>query len=341
MSPVSSHRRPLLTLAAAVVLCGLPAGRARADLVLTAAGQSEGFQLSTFATDFPSYNNIGPLGISFPAGDGVLVSDIYGTVRQFPNRGDGQSAGAARVGGNYGLEGAVGMAQVGDKTYLVQRSPSCLVELGPGGAILRTAAFLPPRSTGVVANPLTGRLYVSNEAGAIMDVDPRTGLVRPFATAAGDGLTTDGRTLYAATASGHVLGFDLLTGAQIFDSGFLPGGPDGTALGGGLLDGLLFANNNDGTVTQFNLATGVLTQIATGGSRGDFIAVAPDGSLLITQSDRVVRLTPPTGGVFGPSGGPGIPEPTTLLLFGLGLLGLGGMHLSRRVTGLTPPTGST
>src|SRR5205085_12159090 len=55
----------------------------------------------------------------------------------------------------------------------------------------------------------------------------------------------------------------------------------------------LFANRNDGTITRIDLTTNppTLTDIAVGGSRGDFSAVGPDGCLYATQTDRIVKLT--------------------------------------------------
>ena len=74
------------------------------------------------------------------------------------------------------------------------------------------------------------------------------------------------------------------------------GGPDGIALGKGPVAGNLFVNTNGGTVVEVNLATAAKTLIASGGSRGDFVTVDPNnGTLLVTQSDRIMRLVP---GVF-------------------------------------------
>src|SRR5439155_25102700 len=55
----------------------------------------------------------------------------------------------------------------------------------------------------------------------------------------------------------------------------------------------LLANRNDGTITKIDLTTSppTLTDIAVGGSRGDFSAVGPDGCLYVTQTDRIVKLT--------------------------------------------------
>src|SRR5262249_10392808 len=50
------------------------------------------------------------------------------------------------------------------------------------------------------------------------------------------------------------------------------------------------------TVVEVNIANNTQTRIANGGSRGDFVHVdSNDGSVLLTQSDRVVRLKFPAG----------------------------------------------
>ena len=91
-------------------------------------------------------------------------------------------------------------------------------------------------------------------------------------------------------------GFNITTKAMVFDSGTISGGPDGIALGTGPVAGNLFVNTNGGTVVEVNLATAAQTVIASGGSRGDFVTVDPNnGTLLVTQSDRLMRLIP---GVF-------------------------------------------
>ena len=117
-----------------------------------------------------------------------------------------------------------------------------------------------------------------------------------------DGLAFDPTTgiLYAACDSDaegdRVEGFNVTTEALVFESGTIAGGPDGIALGTGPVAGDLFANTNGGTVVEMNQATAAQTIIASGGSRGDFVTVDPNnGTLLVTQSDRIMRLAP---GVF-------------------------------------------
>ena len=72
---------------------------------------------------------------------------------------------------------------------------------------------------------------------------------------------------------------------------------------------------------EINFATDAQTLIASGGSRGDFVTVDPsNNSLLLTQSDRIIRLTPGSGAGFGP-----VPEASTFV--STGLLMLGGFSL--------------
>jgi hypothetical protein len=55
----------------------------------------------------------------------------------------------------------------------------------------------------------------------------------------------------------------------------------------------IFGNRNDGKITKVDLTkTPVeLTDIVTGGTRGDFSAVGPDGCLYATQSQTVAKVT--------------------------------------------------
>jgi len=67
----------------------------------------------------------------------------------------------------------------------------------------------------------------------------------------------------------------------------------------------LAVNRNDGVITKVALGTEppVLSSILTGGSRGDFIAVGPDGCLYATQSQTIVKITRADGSCrFAPTG---------------------------------------
>ena len=178
--------------------------------------------------------------------------------------------------------------------------------------------------TGIVANPNNGHLYVSTLFNNIIyDIDPIAKTKSVLLNASLDGLTlsADGKTLYGA-GNGGILGFDLSQSGtpQVFNSGFITGSADGAVIGLGPLLGNIYANTNGGTLVQIKLLTNVQTVIGTGGSRGDFVTVDPNnGSLLLTQTDSVLRLTPPNGG-FGPNP---VPEPATYLQAVMAACGLG------------------
>jgi sugar lactone lactonase YvrE len=200
----------------------------------------------------------------------------------------------------------VGLAQTGGNIYMTSQTTGAVLQINPStGATIKTVASI-PNATGIAVNPSNGHLFVSTyQINTIWDLDPTTGIASPFLSAFLDGLSTDGTTLYGAdSGNDHVLGFNIATGQQVFDSGAITGDPDGTALGQGALAGYLFANTNGGTVVAINLATDVQTVIADSGTRGDFVAVDPNnGTVLLTQTDSVYRLTAPSGGTFGGGGG--------------------------------------
>ena len=91
-------------------------------------------------------------------------------------------------------------------------------------------------------------------------------------------------------------------------------------ISGGALNGDIVVNSNDGSVYLLD-KLGDQTIIADNGSRGDY--TSPDrtnGSLLLTQSDSIWRLSV-AGGTIG--GGPTVPEPSTWAMMLLGFVGLG------------------
>jgi hypothetical protein len=289
----------------------------RADLTLTAAGIGQNLTLTTFASGFPSSGGVGPLGVAFVPGGKVLVSDYPGNVRVFPNDTDGQSAGAAPVAQNYGGGNAVDLAQVGGNVYMTQQSSGDLVQINNDGTFNQVIATGMPAATGMVADPFNGHLFVSTLGNnVIWNVDPVAKTKTPFVNASADGLTIsgNGQTVYGEVG-GHILGWSTTTGLQVFDSGFIPGGPDGTAIGAGLFAGELFVNTNSGQVFEIDQTTLAQTLIATGGTRGDFVTVdTTNDTLLLTQTDRIIRLN---GATFTTA-----PEPGYFGLIGCALAGL-------------------
>src|SRR6059036_3574977 len=73
-------------------------------------------------------------------------------------------------------------------------------------------------------------------------------------------------------------------------------------------------NRNGGIITKVDLTTTppTFTDIFSGGSRGDFAAVGPDGCQYATQTDRVLKVTNADGTCLPPPLGPLEPtNPTT------------------------------
>lgn len=304
-------------------------------LTLSTQASSAGYSLTTFASGFPSNFGLGPLGITFTDNSHVLVSDYVGDMRVFSNS-DGQLAGSPTASYGGPLT-SVGLATLDGHTYLADRARSRIIEVSSTGVLVKSIVTNIGAPTGLVANPLDHTLLFGDPFGGqgIFRVDPTLQTTQRVLTSNDhiDGLAFDAATdrLYVAAASagggGHVLGYDSSFN-KVFDSGPINAADssiDGLALGHGGLSGNIYVNTNDGQFIQVNLGTSVQTVIANGGSRGDFVAVAPDGTLLITQSDSILRLRAPTGSGFGDPAT--VPEPSNLLVFSALVL-LGFVHLS-------------
>ncbi len=280
------------------------------NLTLTDAALERGFEISTFASGFPTIDGIGPLGIAFPDTGGVVVTDYPGNLWHFSDDVDGQSVANATRLSAFGNRVAIDLETANGKLYITTRDGNGRVlELNSDGTVAQEiAADLGGNIVGIAASPIRDpdghqHLFVAAfAAGIVWDIDPIDKSKTQFLSVGFDGLSTDGRILYGADlTNSRILGYDIATKALVFDSGPIPGRVDGTALGTGSLAGKIYGNTNTAGVWEIDLVTKEQIQIAGGpnASRGDFVSVAPDGTLLITQSDQIARLIPPLGGGFG------------------------------------------
>ena len=103
------------------------------------------------------------------------------------------------------------------------------------------------------------------------------------------------------------------------------GNVSGLVIGTGAFANDLFFSGTDSNLYMITLATmstpASIQIIASGGSAGGYLATDPyDGSLFITQSDRVMRLAAPSGAGFAFAAGSSPPcrNPLPVSLLGLG-----------------------
>jgi LPXTG-motif cell wall-anchored protein len=253
--------------------------------------------------------SIGPVGTRVESTRVFVVDLCNATLYRFPAGGGDASdlgVGSAANGFDGGITklGSVyyGVIQTGSDAGVWTFDPTTLakgtlVVSSPGG-FLRD----------IVADAVTGEIWAST-SGGIYRMNP-TSSTPTLATvvagvdADGLGISGDGKTIYAAELDQSVHGYDATTGAEVLDVS-IPGGHgvDGIAT---TQNGDIFVNANDGTIERIDHATHAVTVVASGGSRGDFVTVGPDGTLYATQSDRVVKLTP---SIFIPAPTPA-PTPT-------------------------------
>ncbi len=304
-------------------------------MTITPAGTLRGFTLTTFASGFSNTANVGPIGIAYTTLGEVLVTDhdfagAGSMLYRFPSHADNQVATPGLVVANYAFGDATGLAQIQVGSdyhfYMGQTTANQIVEIDRNGVVLQTIVSMsdpfglapyPPPPLGAVG-PLTGHLFATDGTQRIWDVDPQTNSKTLFKNTGKDvdgiAFSPSGATVYVALPSDDVIrAYNTTTKLLIWES-TTPVGfdlPDGLAIGLGTLTGYIYVNCCDGDVWEFGLPDGphpgVTNQIATGGTRGDFIAVDPNvwsggsfPSLLLTQTDDVLRMDPPGGGWFGP-----------------------------------------
>jgi hypothetical protein len=66
----------------------------------------------------------------------------------------------------------------------------------------------------------------------------------------------------------------------------------------------IIVNSTNGKISRLDERTGAVTELMTGGTRGDFVTVGPDGCYYATQTSTVLRVTNPDGSCAAIAGAP-------------------------------------
>jgi len=305
---------------------------------------------SDFVTGFPTCHTdtpmpAGPVGLTFDANN-FYVDDVCShTLLKFPLSGGTYGSPTASAANTFG-----GGLAVSHGNYfgleLGNNSPSANGLHAFDPVTLAKGPQLVPfcDSIGIAADPLTTDLYIvdfgsncgltGRSSPAIYKVQNPTGTptTTVFATGFFDGLYfgPDGKLVASKKLNQHVLEFDR-SGNTLFNADLSGHGPDAPAIDPA---GNVFINSNDGTVEKIDSASPhAVTVVASGGTRGDFATIGPDGCLYVTQTDRVQKLTPclftaapppPPPQLKPPNTGAGAPYAIGLVLLsvGAGVLGI-------------------
>jgi hypothetical protein len=313
----------------------------RADLALTAAGTADGFTLDNFMTGVPATSGnpsngcCGPLGIATNSA-GQVVFQVYSVGNFLVSDVNGQAFNPATQTSNLTSTGyGMAITNSGGTLYTGNNDAGgTLQKLNADGSLNSTVATTPSSAIaghGITTNPVNGNIVASSFNG-IWSINPTTGVATQIVNTGGnvDGvsMSANGQIVYGAN-NGRVIGYSVTTGLQVFTSSFL-GSPDGTGVitGSSPFAGDIISNDNDGTVWLIDSTTGVGTQIASGGTRGDYVGVdGTNGSLFLTQTNEIWRLGCGEGCGFVQGG---VPEPSTWAMLLLGFAGIGFMAYRRK-----------
>ncbi len=271
---------------------------ALAFLVPIASAQrgTNGYVAEDFATGLEF-----PVGLAFDSFGNLFVMDhSNGYLYKFrPAR--GVVSAATRVSANPIPGEPAGLAFSKDWHLYLARQSGDVIELNQStGVIIRTVAKDICGATGIATDPVSGDLFVSqpdcsSDIRRISKFASGPGVVTVYASpGAIDGLTfsPDG-TLYAALYPRGIVKISGTNSAKPGTVTYIADVPsvDGIAIAADST--FLLGNRNDGKITKVGLTTSppTLTDIFTGGGRGDFIAVGPDGCFYATQSSSVIKVT--------------------------------------------------
>lgn len=312
----ASSTRLASALAALALLAS--AGSAQA-LVITPDGAALGFTTAPVVTGFP-FNGLGPIGLTVLPNGNILVNSTADRTNYVFANGNNQTF-ADRIGnGTPGGAFCCG-AYATSNGWAWGGNGGTLVRFNNDGTIAQSYGI--GVSNGMWTNPVNGHLLIAN--GVLRDVDV-SDIANPVSRTIpnafqDDGLTVspNGKIVYTS----NITGYDIATGAVVFDHPIDGGDGLGIISSKNGLDGLLVVNTMFGDVILVDPSGGHRdVVIATQGGRGDYVTPDPStGTLLLTSGADIWRLSCGEGcgiGVEPPDGGGGeVPEPSILALLAL------------------------
>ncbi len=273
--------------------------------------------MQDFATGFAfsgaPASGVGPIGVTLDAGGSLLAGDAEdGFVYRF-GVGGGIADASHRVNASPIAGSLTGSAFGKDGRLYVARSSGDVVEIDPStGAIVRTVVNGVPEVRALAVDPLSGDLFLTYAGSPLVRIanpastSPVMSVYAPMHDPDGLTIGPDG-TMYVVDFVGpsgpsvvRVAGTDAALPGATAAVAVVPSA-DGVAVGANPVDHtkppFLAVNRNDGKITLIDLTQSPVTQseIVTGGSRGDFATVGPDGCLYATQTDRVLKVTASDG----------------------------------------------
>ena len=312
--------------------CLLLVTPAHASLLLTPAGVSDGFTLTTFLSGYSG--QYGPLAQGIAPDGNVITGSLLNTQIYVFKDMDGQTLSNALHSVPYTCETGncnFAMTTAGGQVYGAQALGGIYYHFTSDGTFTPIPNLQADNLRGYLgmsSNPADGHIIAASNQG-LVDINPVAGTYRVINSSVfpdGVSVSPDGKVAYVE--AGAILAYNIATGALLntYSTGH---SPDGTGvISGGKLNGDIVVNNNDGTVglidpSKSNTDPNQFMIIADGGTRGDF--VSPDtnnGTLFLSQNEQVARLSCGPGCGFIPPPPSSVPEPASAALFVAGLIAL-------------------